>query len=103
LDIDELERVGYLARGGVPCRLRRPEKYERGTYFHFRAEFMDGIGWDVIVPHSDKVHMQFGGQKDVALPNVRAKLICWQLGVRQTGMRYIFVKNIQGEFYIGHD
>jgi hypothetical protein len=97
LDIDELERVGYLARGGVPCRLRRPEKYERGTYFHFRAEFMDGIGWDVIVPHSDKVYMQFGGEKDVALPNIRPKLICWQLGVRQTGMRYIFVKNIQGE------
>lgn len=98
LDIDELERVGYLARGGIRCRLTRPEKYERGTYFHFRAEFMDGIGWDVIVPHSERIHLQFGGEKDVTLPKVRPKLICWQLTARQTGMRYIFVRDIRGEF-----
>jgi len=92
VDIDELERVASLARGGVQCRLTRTENFERATYFLFRVKFVDGCSWDVIVPHSAKMQMQFGTLREDILPKFQPKLITWQLG---DGMSYIFVKSIQ--------
>ena len=91
LDINELERVASLARGGVGCRLTMTEKFERATYFLFRVEFVDGCSWDVIVPHSAKLQLQFGTLLEDTLPKVQPELIAWHVG---HGMRYIFVKNI---------
>ena len=95
LDIDELEKVASLARGGVRCRLTRTEKFERATYFLFRVEFADGCSWDVIVPHSPKMQMQFRTFGEDTFPKVQPKLVTWQLG---DGMSYIFVKSIRGSW-----
>jgi len=51
LDIDKLERAASTRNKNIACRIRRPKKFEKHTYFHLRADFVDGTKWDIIVPH----------------------------------------------------
>jgi len=51
LDIEKLEKVVSNTNGGVACLIRRPESFEKPTYFLFQAVFVDGTKWDAIIPH----------------------------------------------------
>lgn len=103
LDIEKLEKVVSNTNGGIACLIRRPESFEKPTYFLFQAVFVDGTKWDVIIPHPNPFRVCPGStEQSFYHPGLAAvdnppKLIGWHASSdNDAGVAYFIVDSTKG-------
>jgi hypothetical protein len=108
LDIGRLEQLASSVNGGIACRIRKAGKWERATFWLFKVYFVNGVVWDVIIPHPypftsvpvDKAvaktpfHLHTGKIHGNTRP---PKIISWRASSdNDAGIAYFFIKSISG-------
>ncbi len=108
LDLRKLENLASNIQGGIACRIQRAGKWEWATFWRFQVRFVDGVKWDVIIPHpypytsvpADKTaqNTPFQLHAGKIYGNMRPpKIIFWRASSdNPAGVAYFFIKSISG-------